>query len=301
MSAAVVSTSVMGSAATTIHLVGSDRASLRICSRKVRRWRRTGARRSGTAHILGAVRHRGSCIAVAGTPGTRPSTVWWGHHARRNTFPIDRATAIAMPGSTPSRATPAMRPSTARTRCGVAATAGPCREVGQRQRRGDHDRGQGRLGEVAQQPGNQQQHQGDRPAPTSPVTWVLAPACSATAVRAAGADGKPLEEPGADVGRADPDHLPVPVDLLARPGRERRGGRDRVGERHHRDADRAGHQQRQVGHRHARQRERRKALGRGPTRETPWSARLKALAARIETTTATSTAGAWEPAAGARR
>jgi hypothetical protein len=37
MSAAVVSTSVMGSAATTIHLgVGSDRASLRTCSRKVR-------------------------------------------------------------------------------------------------------------------------------------------------------------------------------------------------------------------------------------------------------------------------
>jgi hypothetical protein len=41
--------------------------------------------------------------------------------------------------------------------------------------------------------------------------------------------------------------------------------------------------------------------GRGPTRETPWSARLKALAARIETTTATSTAGSlgtsrWRPA-----
>ena len=34
-----------------------------------------------------------------------------------------------------------------------------------------------------------------------------------------------------------------------------------------------------------------KPLGSGPTRETPWSARLKALAARIETTTATRTAG----------
>jgi len=38
-------------------------------------------------------------------PG-RPSTVWYGHQARRNTFSTDSATATPIPGRTPSSATP---------------------------------------------------------------------------------------------------------------------------------------------------------------------------------------------------
>ena len=53
-------------------------------------------------------------------------------------------------------------------------------------------------------------------APTSPVTCVLAPACSATAVREPLVlTGKPWNSPARDVGGADADHLLVAVDLLA--------------------------------------------------------------------------------------
>ena len=39
-------------------------------------------------------------------PTTRPSSTSCGHQMRRNTFRIDSAIAMRMPGSTPSNATP---------------------------------------------------------------------------------------------------------------------------------------------------------------------------------------------------
>ena len=77
-----------------------------------------------------------------------------------------------------------------------------------------------------------------RPAPTRPVTWLLAPDCSATAVRELLVDtAKALEEAGGDVGGAHADHLLVGVDLVAAPGGEARRRGDGVGERDERDAD----------------------------------------------------------------
>ena len=56
-------------------------------------------------------------------------------------------------------------------------------------------------------------------APTSPVTWVFAPACSATAVREPLVlTGKPWNSPAAMFAAPMPDHLPAPVDLLRRSG-----------------------------------------------------------------------------------
>ena len=53
------------------------------------------------------------------------------------------------------------------------------------------------------------------------MTWLLAPACSATAVRDPLVEiGEALEEAGGDVGRAHADHLLVGVDLVAAPRRE---------------------------------------------------------------------------------
>ena len=57
--------------------------------------------------------------------------------------------------------------------------------------------------------------------------------------RPAGGNREPLEESGGDVGGADSDHLPATVDLLPASRRERRRGRDGVGERDDGDADRA--------------------------------------------------------------
>ena len=92
--------------------------------------------------------------------------------------------------------------------------------------------------------------------------------------RAAGADREALEEAGGDVRGADPDHLPVAVDLLAGAGGERRRRGDRVGERDQGDA-RA--RRRRAAARSATRRVGRvsggKPCGSVPTSDTPRSAR----------------------------
>ena len=61
------------------------------------------------------------------------------------------------------------------------------------------------------------------PAPTTPVTWLLAPACSATAVRDPLVEmAKPWKNPAAMFDGAHADHLLVRVDLVASAGREAR-------------------------------------------------------------------------------
>ena len=101
-----------------------------------------------------------------------------------------------------------------------------------------------------------------------------------------------MEEPGRDVRSAHADHLLIGLDLIAAARRETRGGGDRVGQRHERDAHR-GDQQR-------RRRRRRRSRGTWAW-EPPWGARRPSppRARRDRTpprqtvaaTTATSTAG----------
>ena len=109
MSAAVVSTSVIGSDATTIHRrPGVACTSSVISSRNAREF----AKISGASNRY--ITRPGSCSPFGycrtswnpGKPSTLPSRVWYGHHARRKTLRIDSTTAMTMPGSTPSKATP---------------------------------------------------------------------------------------------------------------------------------------------------------------------------------------------------
>ena len=61
------------------------------------------------------------------------------------------------------------------------------------------------------------------PAPTRPVSWLLAPDCSATAVREPLVEtAKPWKKPAAMFAVADADHLLVRVDLVAAAGGEAR-------------------------------------------------------------------------------
>ena len=133
-----------------------------------------------------------------------------------------------------------------------------------------------------------------RPAPTSPVSWLLAPDCSATAVREPLVDtANPCRNPGREVRGAEADHLLVRVDVLTAPGRERRRRRDRVGQRHERDPDRRDDQ-----------RPRRRGttstgtvgvgnpLGSVPT-VAMWSESPSTAETTVAPTTATSTAGIW--------
>ena len=129
-------------------------------------------------------------------------------------------------------------------------------DVGQRQGGGDHHRGERRLRQVAQQTGHQQQHQGDGERPDQAGDLGLgAGLLGHGGSRAAGAHREPLEEPGGDVGGADPDHLPAAVDLLSASRRERRRGRDRVGERDDGDAERPCEQGAEIRQRNVRNRE----------------------------------------------
>ena len=215
MSAAVVSTSVMGSAATMIHL-GRWRQTGPACGPGRGRsghWRRTAARRTGTAHILGAVRPRGSC-ARRGSPAA-PGPV---------RAPSGRATTRA---GTRSRST-----GPPRSRCRAAPPAGRHRanaaiDSTNSVRRCRHSRtvpgmsasdsdavittaarvGWGRL---RSRPGTSSSIRVIAPAPTSPVTWVLAPACSATAVR------EPLVLTGKSLEEARRAMLAAPIPIISR-------------------------------------------------------------------------------------
>ncbi len=103
------------------------------------------------------------------------------------------------------------------------------------------------LGRFLSSPGTSTSISTISAAPTTPVSCVLAPACSATAVRdPLVLTGKPLEEPGGDIGDTDPDHLAIPIDLLPGARGECRGGGDRVGQRDECDPERARDEQREV-------------------------------------------------------
>ena len=78
------------------------------------------------------------------------------------------------------------------------------RHVGQRDRRGDDDRGKRRLGQVAQQPGGQQQDQRDRRRADQPGDLRLRTGLLRhSGARAARADREALEQSGREVRRPD--------------------------------------------------------------------------------------------------
>ena len=75
------------------------------------------------------------------------------------------------------------------------------------------------------------------------MTWLLAPDCSATAVREPLVDtAKPWNRPAATFAAPMPIISWFGIDLVAAAGGEARRGGDGVGERHERDADRGDEQ-----------------------------------------------------------
>ena len=165
MSAAVVSTSVIGSAAMTIHR-GRGSAAASAADLVAERPRVGEEQRRVEAEDHQAGQLLGVGVAACGRgsrrmPGTRPSVVWYGHQARRNTLRIDSADGDgdarqhAEQGDAEERGD-------RQQELGSAAAATAARvpgDVGQRQRRGDHDGGQRRLRQVPQQPGHEHEHQ----------------------------------------------------------------------------------------------------------------------------------------------
>ena len=151
--------------------------------------------------------------------------------------------------------------------------------------------GQGGWGRSRSRPGKNSRISTIAAAPTRPVTWDLAPACSATAVRDPLVLTEALEQLGCEVGGADPDHLPA----ARRPRRRcgpRRPTRSRCQpatpprcRRRRRTTARGRPGRRGDG-------EAAEASGSSPTRSTPRPARSKATAATIDSTTAMSTPGA---------
>jgi Family of unknown function (DUF6069) len=98
--------------------------------------------------------------------------------------------------------------------------------VGEGEGGGDHDGREGRLGQVPEQAGNQDQHEGDhRGTHESRHLRPRARLLRDRGTRPARADREALEERGREVRGADPHHLLVAAHLLSGPGGE--GGRRR--------------------------------------------------------------------------
>ncbi len=91
----------------------------------------------------------------------------------------------------------------------------PC-DIGERERRGNDDGTEGWLRHVLHQGGREDEHERDDAGPDHPgELGTGAGLVGHGSARSAGADRETLEQPGGDVGRADPDHLLVAVDALA--------------------------------------------------------------------------------------
>ena len=102
-------------------------------------------------------------------------------------------------------------------------------------------------GRNAVSPGTRSMNAAISTAPTTPVSWVRAPACSATGVRDDDAgDREPAEEPLRDVRGADGRHLATAAHRLAPARRERAGEHGGVGEGDERDAGRGQRERRDI-------------------------------------------------------
>ena len=221
MSAAVVSTSVIGSAATRTHRrSGRSSAIPRTASPNIRELAKmSGASkrkttRPGTEPAWGRTRCR------AGRPAPRRGRARPGAPPHPpNTLRIDRMMASRMPGRTPSSATPSS--ATIERVNSVRAAAQPPgrRDVGEGQRGRDDDGPEGGLGDVLHCSVANTTTNVITAAPTTPVTCERDPACSATAVRdPLVLTGKPWNRPAAMFA------APMPI-ISWSPARARRGGR----------------------------------------------------------------------------
>ena len=116
-------------------------------------------------------------------------------------------------------------------------------------------------GRSRNRPGTNRSMAAIRIAPTRPVTCVLAPACSATAVRdPLVLTGKPWNSPAPRLAAPIPIISWLPSTSSPDAVGERGRGRDRVGQRDQRDPERTADQRREVGAVHVRDGERREAL-----------------------------------------
>ena len=187
---------------------------------------------------------------------------------------IDSATATAMPSSTPSSATPRNAATESRNstrRCCHSRTV-PGMSASESEAAITTAASVG-LGRFLSSPGTSTSISTISAAPTTPVTWVLAPGLLGDrGARSARADREPLEEAGGDVGGADADHLAVAVDLLAGARGERRGGGDRVG-RARPARSRAPRRSAAADRRSGSARQRRKPLGQLPDQRDAVAAR----------------------------
>ena len=164
---------------------------------------------------------------------------------------MESPTAMAIPGSTPRTATP-KKAAIDEGELGAAHLPEPPqpRDVGEREG-GRHDHGgQGGLGQVAEQSGDDDEHQHDQSGPDQSGDLRLGTGLLGHgSAGSTGAHGKPLEQPGGDVRRADADHLLVGLHLVPAPAGECRSGRDGVGQCDEGDPERTGDEQSEVRHR----------------------------------------------------
>ena len=175
-------------------------------------------------------------------------------------FITDSATAIAIPGSTPRKTTPrnaAIESAHSDRRCFQSRTV-PGMSASDSDAAITTAASVG-WGRSRNRPGTNRSIAAIVIAPTSPATCVLAPDCSATAVRdPLVLTGKPWNSPAPRFAAPMPIISLVAVDLLAGATGEGRRRRDRVGQRDERDAQRATDQRGQVGPVHVREGEGRK-------------------------------------------
>ena len=122
---------------------------------------------------------------------TRPRTWPVGHQFRLKKMRIESATAIRIPSSTPKSTRRAWRSSPGRTPiCATRKNLATIAKSISESAAAITIAASAELRQVRQQTGQEEQHDATSAAPTSPVTWLLAPLCSATAVR------EPLVETG---------------------------------------------------------------------------------------------------------
>ncbi len=206
---------------------------------------------------------------------------------------IDSATAIPIPGSTPSSTTPrnaaidsrhsTLRCRHSRTVAGMSAS--------------DSDAvittaASAGCGRLRNSPGSRTIMRMIRAAPTTPVSWVFAPDRSATAVRdPLVLTGKPWKRPAARF--ATPMPIISPLPLISCPVRA--ANADAVEIVSASDTSTMPSAPANSGPKSDRRTSGivsgGKPLGSTPTRLTPWSARLKTVVEAIASTTMTSTAG----------
>ena len=215
MSAAVVSTSVIGSAAMSIQW-GRGRwlQSGGYVRGRCGHWRRTRARRSGRSPDPVIPRPRGAAAVmmarqsgyasecrVVRPPCTTENIENRQRHRDRDSLK-DAEQSHTQKGRDREQELDAPL---------APEPYGP-RDVSQRKRRRDNDSGECRLGRFFRSPGTNTSISTITAAPTTPVSCVLAPACSATAVRdPLVLTGNPWKKPAATFAAPIPTISPLPL------------------------------------------------------------------------------------------